>query len=144
VTTVTIDTADWRAFQARLKEADKSLATKVRRRLREAAEPLSKEVAEEGADAMPSGIVDYLKGNAKPRVSMTASAVQLVLQDRGKYGVQLAKLNEGNLRHPLFGRKKHWFLQSVAAESWTEAFAKRADDIKRELIDVLDDVAKEL
>ena len=68
---------------------------------------------------------------------------------RGKKGkakpparyLDIASLDRGRLRHPLFGNRERWFSQQVKPGFWTNTINERADEIQRDLVQVLDDVA---
>lgn len=40
---------------------------------------------------------------------------------RGRSGVDVASLDRGRLRHPLFGDREHWYDQKVKPKWWTDA-----------------------
>jgi len=56
----------------------------------------------------------------------------------------LVALNRGYLRHPLFGNRDFWFEQSVEPGWWDRAMEEGQDDVRRELIEALDRVARRL
>lgn len=49
--------------------------------------------------------------------------------------VALTPLDEGSLRHPLWGNRAHWYSQSVPSGWWSEAFQREAPGIADELGD---------
>ena len=73
-------------------------------------------------------------------------AIYLVGSAKTKGGKErdLRSLNRGRLRHPLFGDREHWFNQSVHPGWWDEPIEDGVDDIRRELENVLDDIARKI
>lgn len=149
--TVSIHADDYRKFYELTKSADRNIRIAARKRIRESAKRYGTEIVSEGSRAMPrrGGLADYVaaKGHT-PTVSQTATGARLVLGK--KAGPQIGRMNDGNLRHPLFGRRKSeagkslWVDQSVPAGSWTEAIQKRLPDIRDDVAKELDSVLKEL
>jgi hypothetical protein len=74
-----------------------------------------------------------------PGVRLTASAKT----GRGKQR-DLASLNRGRLRHPLYGNREWWFDQEVKKGFWDEPLIDESDAVRAELVKVLDDIAGKL
>ena len=49
-----VDTSDYKAFTAKLKGAEKSVARNLRKRLREAGKPLADGLLQDGPEGLPS------------------------------------------------------------------------------------------
>lgn len=124
---VSADTAAWQKTATLLKGADKKVAAATRKSLREVAKPIGDEVAVKGAEPMPhrGGMSAYLAANVKPTISLTGKDISIRLQD--KRGVRVKALDAGKARHPLFGMRRHWYLQAVPAQTWTNAFMAQKD-----------------
>lgn len=137
-----VDASEYKALVQRLRAADRSVQTSLRRRLREAGKPLADAVIQEGPEGLPEGggLADFLR-SAKGGLSMTATRLQIRLS-YGKH--DLAAVNRGRLRHPVFGHRRTWVNQSVAAGTYDKAIEKHADEAGREIEQVLDDIAREL
>lgn len=56
----------------------------------------------------------------------------------------LNRMNDGRLRHPLFGRRGHWYPQAVTPGWWDKAMAKGEEGVRRELTKAIDEVARSL
>jgi len=56
----------------------------------------------------------------------------------------LASLNRGRLRHPLYGNRKHWYDQQVSPGWWDEPLLESAPQAREEIVKALDDVAKRM
>lgn len=50
----------------------------------------------------------------------------------------LAAMNDGRLRHPVFGNKGHWVEQSIRPGFFDDAMDKGSEDVRRALIDAVD------
>lgn len=123
-----INAAEFTRFAAKLKASDKSVRTRVRRRLREVGREFAPEIIAEGAQTMPGSLPEHIKEKgSRPLVSQTATGVRLVLGKNA--GPQIGRLNEGGLRHPTYGRPP-WVEQSVPAGTWTKALEKRLPVIR--------------
>lgn len=58
-----------------------------------------------------------------------------------------ARIDRGEVRHPVFaqpGRPRVWVSQKVTAGWFTKPMEAGADDVRRELVQVIDDVAKKI
>ena len=136
-----VDVSDYKAFYERLKAADRSVQSSVRRRLAEVGKPLAQAVVKGGPEGLPSGggLGEWLRA-AKGTVSVTK--VRLTIQVSKGRKSDLGALNRGMLRHPVFGNRRRWVLQGVAAGTYDKAFeneveAHALDDLQHALDDVM-------
>ena len=138
-----VDTSDYKAFTAKLKGAEKSVARNLRKRLREAGRPLADGLLQDGPEGLPSGggLADWLR-QSKGAVSMTQTKLQIRLARGGKH--DLGAINRGQLRHPLYGNRRVWVGQSVEAGTYDKAFDKHAEQALPAIERVLDDIMKEI
>ena len=138
-----VDTSDYKAFTAKLKGAEKSVARNLRKRLREAGKPLADGLVQDGPEGLPSGggLADWLR-QSKGAVSMTQTKLQIRLARGGKH--DLGAINRGQLRHPLYGNRRVWVGQSVEAGTYDKAFDKHAEQALPAIERVLDDIMKEI
>lgn len=58
--------------------------------------------------------------------------------------IDIRALDRGEIRHPLFGNRKHWYSQQIKPGFWTDTINERADDVERDLVQSLDNVAAKL
>lgn len=142
---------DYREFYQRTKAASGKIRTRTRKRLRDSAKRHSEGIVSEGAAKLPhrGGLDDHVATKGRnPTVALTATGARLVLGKRK--GPQIGRMNEGDLRHPLFGRKRSaagkslWIPQEIAAGAWNEPIEKRLPDIRDDVARELDAVLKEL
>lgn len=98
-------------------------------------------------DAYAAELAKSLKTKTRSRSGSTPS-VTLISTAKTKRGKvrNLAALNKGRLRKPLFGDRRFWFDQSSGVRP--DFFAKPAqdnvDEVREELLRVFEDVAKQI
>jgi len=139
---------------ARLAKALRQIGdTELRRELyagmNRAVKPLTESVRGATRRYLPDRYADELsetlrvrprrRAGRDPGVSLTGSAKTRRGKDR-----DLRALNRGVLRHPLYGNREHWFNQPVKAGWWDGPLTDGADEVRQELVNVLDDIGKKL
>jgi hypothetical protein len=114
----------------------RSLRRELYKGLQRAARP-AKDAAREGASRLPQrgGLAARVAG---ARFSVRATAgrnprVRITATEAGRGKVNLASLDRGRLRHPLFGDRGHWFSQAVPPQWFSGPIAARADAVRAEL-----------
>jgi hypothetical protein len=123
-----VNAAEFTAFAAKLKGAERGVRTRVRKALREAARPLAAEVVPEGAEGLPGGLAAHVVATGgRAIISQTATGVRVILGKRK--GPQIGRMDEGNLRHPTYGHKP-WVAQDIPAGTFTAALEKRLPDMR--------------
>ena len=158
-----IDADEYAAFAAKLKTMEPKIRNGVRKRIRESAKAFGPEIVREGAEPLPDrgGVEAYVVARGKsPTVAQTSTGVRLVLGK--KKGPQIGRMNEGNLRHPVFGvwhktksgvsvkSQPHlrwtwkWVGQEVPAGSWTEAAEKHLPEMREAVRKEMESILKEL
>jgi hypothetical protein len=125
----------------------KDLNKELRIALNRAVKPM-KAAAKEGAkNSLPSsgGLAARVAGariSARPYGGRNP-AIKLVGRE-GKKSVNLAGLDYGRLRHPLFGNREKWFSQSVPSGWWSKSLEGTAPKARDEIVKAIDNVVKEL
>lgn len=61
-----------------------------------------------------------------------------------KAGHDLRSVDRGRLRHPVFGNKSVWVTQEIKPGWWSRTLQDQAPRVRREVVDVLEDVARRL
>lgn len=147
-----VDVAEYKAFAQRLKAADRTLANSLRKRVREAGQPLADGIREDGPEGLPrrGGLVDYLRASkASVSLTQTRAAIKITGQ-RGSRTLttsDLNAINRGRLRHPVFavpGRRAGWVNQAVVAGTYDAAIEKHSEVALDQVARALDDVMGEL
>ena len=138
-----VDASEYKAFAKKLKGAERSVARDLRKRLRAAGKPLAEGLVQDGPEGLPSsgGLADWLR-QSKGTVSMTQSRLEIKLSRGGRH--DLGAINRGQLRHPLYGNRRVWVVQSVASGTYDKAFEKHAEQALPEVERVLDDIMREI
>lgn len=133
-----VNADEYERFARKVKTVDRVTRNGVRKRLRDSAKQFGPGIVSEGAEELPrrGGLASHVASKGRnPTVSITSTGARLVLGK--KKGPQIGRMNDGNLRHPLYGNRKRWITQSVPAGTFTEAAEKRLPEMR-------DEVAKEL
>lgn len=131
-----------RAFR----EGDKDLQRKVSAAMRNAAKPLGEVVVRAGASVMPHR-GGFAARVAATRVGVTNSlrgkSATVTIRARSLEGYDLAGLDRGLLRHPVFARagaRRVWASQPVPAGAFSAAFRLRAPQVQRDVLNAADGV----
>lgn len=140
--TVSVGMDDYERFRAWAKQADRKIAAGQRKRIRQIGAEMAREVMAEGADGMPAsgGLRERLAGG-KAAVQMLAAGVRIRL---GAKGAGVGRIDStGTVRHPTYGNRKAWASTEVEPGTWTKAFEGRADEVREQLRDELQDIIRE-
>lgn len=158
-----------RLYKAVKETGDKELRKELLGGIRKATKPLPQAIKGAARSKLPSsGGLASLIGRASitSRTRTTFSSqhdvgVRLIGQSerpssksdrKGKKGQEkppsryhdMAALDRGILRHPLFGNRKHWFSQDIEPGFWTNTINHHADETERAIRRAMDHVAKKL
>ena len=124
-----VNAAEFEAFAAKLKQAERKVRGAVRKGIRDAVRPLTEGVVAEGAEGLPSGLAAHVVGKgARPQTRQSAKAVTVVFGK--KAGPQIGAMDEGSVRHPTFGRKP-WVSQPIPAGTFSEALEGRLPEVRK-------------
>lgn len=148
---VRVEIPDLDQFARAFRGADKVIQRSVSKALREVGKPMAAEVIREGADSLPhAGGLSVLIADGADSASVSLSlrgkvtSVSLTLRS-GKH--DLRSMNNGVLRHPVFGNKNAWVSQSIRENVFTEAFDKHRDEAVKAMEQALraaaDEIARE-
>ena len=128
---------------------DKELRRELYAGINRAVKPLTESVKDATRRYLPDAYADELSKTLKvrarrragkdPGVSLAGTAKTRAGKDRN-----LRALNRGQLRHPLYGNREHWFNQKVTPGWWDEPLSDGADEVRQELVNVLDDIGSRL
>ena len=123
----------------------KEMRTRLRKIMATETKPLRQKIKQSAKDTLPSkgGLnkwaavtpaqnTDFREKSAGVRIRMT------------KKGHDLAALNRGRLRHPLFGNRKFWYQQSIAEGFFTKPVEEDGDALKARIVDALDAYKREI
>lgn len=137
---------DWQKAQKALHAAaTKDARAAIRKAVTEETKPTRQKVKQSALDTLPSrgglnkwvarvpkGNTDFRERSAGVRISMS------------KKGHDLAALNRGRLRHPLFGNRRHWYTQEITPGFFTRPIEDDADDLRRRIMAALEQFMDDL
>jgi len=125
---------------------DKLLTREVNKGLNRTVKPLGSRVKASMPSFLPKRYAAELAGSLRVtsrRRTGRDPGVRLVGVAKTRAGRErnLAALDKGNLRHPLYGDREHWFDEKIRAGVWTDPLTDAAPQIRRDLERALDDAA---
>jgi hypothetical protein len=139
------------ALARHIKElGDAGLGRQMAAALTRAVDPVGKAINAEASKVSPSGyretLTRSLQHRRAVRNSRTQASVRLTTTGKGKQESRdLPSLNAGNLRHPVFGRRKDpWHVTRIASGFYDRGTEKAADEAETQLLVVLDDFTQRL
>lgn len=162
---VQFQSRDLASLQRALRQVgDDGLGKQMSKQLRAATRPLAKEIRAEVPKAMPSGYAPVLSKSLRFRQAIkesrsTAQVTYRVYGDGQKERRDVIRLNQGVLRHPVFGRtrplKRHaihratsmvnpWVAQKVRPGFVDRPVDRLSPQVGRQMEAVLDYVADQL
>lgn len=132
----------------RLKAAgDKALQRQLARAIKDAVAPLKDALAESAMDSLPSrGGLNARVAASKVKVSRRDSGSGSGLKLIAKNAYALAKLDEGAIRHPTFGRRgrRYWVTQQVEPGWFTRPVEEAAPEIQEQIQAAMAQVAAQI
>jgi hypothetical protein len=126
---------------------DKELRRDLLRGIQRATRPLKDDIKDSARRNLPrrGGLNEWVanQGKVSTRTSTAGRNVGVrVVAD--KKGSDLAAINRGRLRHPVFGNRKVWVTQLVPPGWFDQGTEDGAVRTQRELVEVFDDIAERL
>lgn len=118
------------------------LRKEMLRGIRTATKPMIEAARDSARDNLPSSgglneIVATSKFGTRTRTAGRSPGVRVV----GTSGISIGAIDQGRLRHPTFGHDP-WVTQSVKPKWFTGAMESSADEVRHELVKVIDDIAR--
>ena len=156
-----------RLYQRVKSTADGDLRKELLKGIRHAVKPLTAKIKNAAEDHLPGELGRQIKrASIVSRTRPTASSqpdvgVRVIGQKdrdqskanrRGLKGLSkpssrymdIAAMDKGTIRHPLFGNRNHWYEQQVKPGFWTKTIDLQAESIERDLVQIMDEVAEKL
>lgn len=132
-----------------LREAPKDVRRESYAAMARAVRPLSQAVKAAAPRYMPARygvrLAKSLRVRTQRRTGRNAGVTLIgSAKGRGTKGRDVGALNKGMLRKPLFGNRGHWYPQNVRPGFWDEPLEQNADVVRKELMRVLDGIAKRI
>lgn len=124
---------------------DRELKRELFRGINRAVKPLKDEAAKGALQTLPRrGGLAAKVAKVRVRVETRTGASTAGVQLRGTVaGMNLRAIDRGQLRHPVFGNREVWTVQSVPAGWWSRTLDSRAADVTRlRVAEAMADVAR--
>jgi hypothetical protein len=154
-------------LQRRLRAAGhENIRSSMQRRIRRAAEPLRNDLQStvRGLSIQSAGRGAGKRGGPSPTTrplrASIAQAIRISVRTGGNPGARVwldkgllppdipmgvvNRLNEGRLRHPVFGNKRRWAQQNTTPLWWDKTVRKHTPRMTSEVSRVLDDVRRRI
>ena len=161
-----IGTGQLLELQRRLRRAGhENLRASMQRRIRRAAEPLRNDLQDpiRGLDIRSQGRGAGKRGGVSPTTrplrATIADAIRISVRttgdpgarvwvDKGRLPPDLRRMpdviNDGRIRHPIFGNRKRWATQWADPGWWDKTIRAHTDRMTQEVERVVDDVRRHL
>ena len=128
--------------------ANKDLTKKLYAGINRPVKPFRAAVKAETA-TLPSGYAPIMSRSLQIRVSTRTrgrgAGIRIVVSANGRSQLRdVAAVNAGRLRHPAWGRRGRWYTTTVTPGFVDRPTNAMADDIRREVEHVVDDIADQL
>lgn len=155
-----IDSTDIKNLAKVLRKVSPELGKKMRRKVREAAQPVISDMRSEiGGNSMRAwgggphaydgpggagGITAKMQRNIRIRVS--GGRVRIYVPAAGSVGMIAASIDAGKpWRHPVMGNRRAWVSQAGSASGWfTDTGQRHFPQIREKVRDALDETAREV
>lgn len=140
---IKVDTEEWKREAAKLLDVERPIVLAMRREVRSLARPVAQAILEAYAQAMPhrGGLAQRILNRGSISIlTNLRSGVQLKIGN--KDGIYLEAVERGTIRRPTFGHLP-WKSQSVPADVGSEEFEKRADGMRRDVLNALERAIRE-
>lgn len=130
-------------------QGNKDLSKGMSAALSRAIEPVRVSINAEADAAMPSGYKDLLTGSLRHRTSRRTSnnqarVILTTYADGKAERREIRSLEAGKLRHPLFGRKKRWYVTSIRPGFHERGTENAAEESRDAMIGVVREYAAKL
>lgn len=160
-----LNTGSLLELQRRLRAAGgENIRSSMQRRIRRAAEPLRDDlqstmrgldIRSQGRSGRPGGP----SADTRPLRATIADAIRISVRISGNPGATVwidkgrmppdyenipGQLNNGRLRHPVFGNRRRWVNQYASPPWWDTTVRRHTPRMEREVARVLDDVRRRL
>ena len=112
----------------------KEMRTRLRKIMAEETKPLRKAIKQSAIDTLPTkgGLNKWAASTPSQNTDFREKSAGVRIR-MSKKGHDLAALNRGRLRHPLFGNREHWYTQSIAPGFFTKPIEEGGDALKQRI-----------
>ena len=141
------DIAD--AARALRKMGEKDVPKEMRAAGKRIGEPAADLIKAAAIEVLPhkGGLNTWVGGRIKSttlvKISGRNVGIRIKTRHRGRTGLSdLAAMNDGRVRAPLFGDTSHWYLHSIPAGFVTKALEPMADTAEQEFLAAVDEIIR--
>lgn len=126
---------------------DRTIVNNMTKRIRRITRRLDEPIRKSARDTLPhkGGLGEWVAQSTittSVRRSARTAGVQIVV---GKGQHDIAAMEAGNVRHPLWGNRKHWYPQKVEPGFGAAALKGQiADEVRQAVSDAIDDAVAEV
>jgi len=134
---------DFARVAKRLKEAgEKELTRELNKAVREAMAPARRAMEQSLDQNLPNrgGFGPKMRSEVKFRIVRRANGLRLTTSHR----YQLKLIDQGRIRHPLFGDRGHWYTTRIESGVLTTPFEDNADQARQKIAEATDRVARKI
>lgn len=133
------------ALAKRFNEAGrKDLRIELYRGINRATKPLKEEVKKNLPTYMPANYVRVLQPKLKLTTSKRTNANSPGVIIRARANNRLDQLEDGTLRHPLFGMRGEWYNTTIKPGFFSVTLKDNADEVAKSVQKAMDEVAKKI
>lgn len=131
----------FKLVRQRLRDADKELKKNFMRAVRATVAPLKEEIPESARQKLPH------KGGFAERIAKSKFAVRtkqstVIVQIANP--INLKKIDEGSLRHPVWGHMDRWSEQKIEPGFWSEPIKANEKEMLESLNEAMDETLAEI
>lgn len=147
MTRIEIRAEDFTRIARELKKAER---TDLRKELYRGLNRSSKTARQSVLDSLPSYMPDSYASVLRADLKLSTSAKggkspEIRIRAKGKKKTRfLGPLDQGRLRHPLFGNRRFWYSQQNKPGFWTETLSLHSDEIKENLEQSMAEVLRQI
>lgn len=117
----------------------REMRSRLRKIMSEETKPTRKKIRQSAIDSLPSrgGLNKWAARTPSINTDFReqSAGVRIRMQKKGH---DIAALNRGRLRHPLFGNRNHWYEQSITPGFFTKPVEGDAEDLRRRITAALE------
>lgn len=145
--------AELKKASRRLRGAPKEIRKQFKSEFSKATKPIIDAAKESASKTLPGGggkgkesVADRVSGGkySAKMLSGASAGTRITAMERAGKNVDMASLNRGRLRHPLYGNKRHWYDQNVPKDWFTKPIEEYAPKLEKALGDVAEKIIKDV
>lgn len=123
----------------------RDLRVEMRKAQLAAFKPLRTAIKAQAATTLPSGYAPIMSRSVRVSVRDAGPDVFAVVYARGKKEARdVASVNQGALRHPLFRNRDHWFVTRVRPGFVERPAKELGEDIAKNALDAAERITREI